>query len=63
MSPPSTEALQQYLRRLCDDAMPPEDDILLRRFVEASELSALAVADMAAHKMTAMSRPISPGGK
>jgi len=33
MSVRSIEALQRYLRRLCDEAVPPEDAVLLRRFV------------------------------
>jgi RNA polymerase sigma factor (sigma-70 family) len=33
MSVRSAEALQQYLRRLCDQAVLPEDDLLLKRFV------------------------------
>src|SRR5260370_32438966 len=40
MSIRSVEALQQYLGRLCDQAMPPEDAILLKRFVEANDRDA-----------------------
>jgi RNA polymerase sigma factor (sigma-70 family) len=36
----SVEALQQYLGRLCDRAMPPEDAVLLNRFVEANDRDA-----------------------
>jgi RNA polymerase sigma factor (sigma-70 family) len=31
------EALQRYLRRLCDEAVPPEDAVLLKRFAAANE--------------------------
>ena len=40
MSVQSIEALQRYLRRLCDEAMPPEDAVLLERFVTANDREA-----------------------
>jgi RNA polymerase sigma factor (sigma-70 family) len=40
MSVRSIEAVQQYLRRLCDEAVPPEDAVLLRRFVTANDRDA-----------------------
>src|SRR6266545_2403743 len=40
MSVRSIEALQQYLRRLCDEAVPPEDAVLLNRFALANEREA-----------------------
>jgi RNA polymerase sigma factor (sigma-70 family) len=40
MSVQSIEALQRYLRRLCDDAVPPEDAVLLDRFVTANDREA-----------------------
>src|SRR5438874_13781796 len=40
MSVRSIDALQRYLRRLCDEAVPPEDDVLLRRFVTANDREA-----------------------
>jgi RNA polymerase sigma factor (sigma-70 family) len=40
MSVQSIEALQHYLRRLCDEAVPPEDAVLLRRFVTADDRQA-----------------------
>src|SRR5687768_16551422 len=36
----SIEGLQRYLRRLCDEAVPPDDAALLKRFVEASDRDA-----------------------
>ena len=36
----SIEGLQQYLRRLCDEAVPPEDAELLNRFVTANNREA-----------------------
>src|SRR3954447_2612661 len=36
----SIEALQRYLRRLCDEAAPPEDAVLLDRFVTANDREA-----------------------
>src|SRR3954469_13999025 len=36
----SIEALQRYLRRLCDEAAPPEDAVLLDRFVAANDREA-----------------------
>src|SRR5258706_2257709 len=40
MSVPSIEVLPQYLRRLCDEAVPPEDAVLLDRFVTAHDREA-----------------------
>jgi hypothetical protein len=40
MSVRSIEALPHYLRRLCDEAVPPEDAVLLRRFVTANDRNA-----------------------
>src|SRR5713101_1542040 len=40
MSVRSMEALQRYLRRLCDKAVPPEDAVLLNRFVAANDREA-----------------------
>jgi RNA polymerase sigma factor (sigma-70 family) len=40
MSVPSIEVLQRYLRRLCDEAVPPEDAVLLNRFVTANDRDA-----------------------
>jgi RNA polymerase sigma factor (sigma-70 family) len=40
MSVRSIEVLQRYLRRLCDEAVPPEDAVLLNRFVEANDREA-----------------------
>src|SRR5262245_64235730 len=40
MSVRSVETLQQYLGRLCDQALPPEDAVLLKRFVEANDRNA-----------------------
>src|SRR5437868_12964145 len=40
MSVRSIEALQQYLRRLCAEAAPPEDAVLLHRFVTANDRDA-----------------------
>jgi RNA polymerase sigma factor (sigma-70 family) len=40
MSVRSIEALQRYLRRLCDEAVPPEDPVLLDRFVTANDREA-----------------------
>ena len=40
MSVRSIEALQRYLRRLCDEAVPPEDAVLLNRFVAANDREA-----------------------
>ncbi len=40
MSVRSAEALQQYLRRLCDQAVLPEDDLLLKRFVADNDREA-----------------------
>src|SRR3984885_14427785 len=37
MSVRSIEALQRYLRRLCDEAVPSEDAVLLNRFVTAND--------------------------
>ncbi len=41
MSVRSIEALQRYLRRLCDEAVPSEDAVLLNRFVTAHDREAL----------------------
>jgi RNA polymerase sigma factor (sigma-70 family) len=43
MSVRSIEALQRYLRRLCDEAAPPDDAVLLQRFVAAEDREALAL--------------------
>src|SRR6266436_2953011 len=40
MSVRSIEVLQRYLRRLCDEAVPPEDAVLLHRFVTAKDREA-----------------------
>src|SRR6266702_1557882 len=40
MSARSIEVLQRYLRRLCDEAMPPEDAVLLNRFVAVNDREA-----------------------
>src|SRR3984885_6864522 len=40
MSVRSIEALQRYLRRLCDEAVPSEDAVLLNRFVTANDREA-----------------------
>jgi RNA polymerase sigma factor (sigma-70 family) len=40
MSVRSVEALQGYLRRLCDEAVPVEDAVLLDRFVAANDRDA-----------------------
>src|SRR5436305_9351546 len=40
MSVRSIEVLQRYLRRLCDEAVPPEDAVLLQRFVAAKDREA-----------------------
>src|SRR6267142_867176 len=40
MSVLSIEVLQRYLRRLCDEAMPAEDAVLLNRFVTANDREA-----------------------
>jgi RNA polymerase sigma factor (sigma-70 family) len=40
MSVESIEALQRYLRRLRDDAVPPPDAVLLQRFVAANDRGA-----------------------
>src|SRR3954452_23678176 len=40
MSVRTIEALQRYLRRLCDEAVPPEDAVLLHRFVTANDRGA-----------------------
>jgi len=40
MSVRSIEMLQRYLRRLCDEAVPPEDAVLLNRFVTANDREA-----------------------
>src|SRR5262249_48558352 len=40
MSVRSIEALQRYLRRLCAEAVPTEDAVLLNRFVTANDREA-----------------------
>src|SRR5947199_10551017 len=40
MSVRSIEALERYLRRLCDEAVPPADAVLLNRFVTANDREA-----------------------
>src|SRR5437588_2815176 len=40
MSVRSIEALQRYLRRLCHEAVPAEDAVLLKRFVAAKDCEA-----------------------
>src|SRR5260370_10419709 len=40
MSDRSIEVFQRYLRRLCDEAVPPEDAVLLNRFVAANDREA-----------------------
>src|ERR1700730_11731980 len=40
MSVRSIEVLQRYLRRLCDEAVPPDDAVLLHRFVTAKDREA-----------------------
>src|SRR5437868_1424572 len=40
MAVPSIEVLPRYLRRLCDGAVPPEDAVLLDRFVTANDREA-----------------------
>ena len=40
MSVRSVDALQQYLRRLCDEAVPTDDAVLLQRFVSANDREA-----------------------
>src|SRR5687767_1723187 len=43
MSVRTIEGLQRYLRRLCDEAGPPEDAVLLDRFVADRDREALAL--------------------
>ena len=40
MAARSIEVLQRYLRRLCDEAVPSEDAVLLKRFVAANDREA-----------------------
>src|SRR5438128_12646772 len=40
MSVRSIESLQRYLRRLCDEAVPPPDAVLLHRFVTTHDRQA-----------------------
>src|SRR5882757_10523350 len=40
MSARSIEGLQRYLRRLCDEAVPSEDAVLLKRVVTANDREA-----------------------
>src|SRR5207248_10665133 len=42
MSVRSIEGLQRYLRQLRDEAAPPDDAVLLQRFVAAEDREALA---------------------
>src|SRR5947209_16006766 len=48
MSVRSIELLQRYLRRLCDEAVPPEDGVLLNRFAQANDREAFELL-MARH--------------
>src|SRR5215469_2062220 len=48
MSARSIEVLQRYLRRLCEEAEPPEDAVLLNRFVTAKDREAFELL-MARH--------------
>src|SRR6185437_2418424 len=48
MSVRTIEVLQRYLRRLCAEAVPPEDAVLLQRFVTANDREAFEVL-MARH--------------
>ena len=43
MSVRSIQGLQRYLRRLCDEAVPPDDAVLLQRFVAAEDREAFAL--------------------
>src|SRR5438105_3519581 len=43
MSVRSIQGLQRYLRRLCDEVVPPDDAVLLHRFVAAEDREALAL--------------------
>src|SRR5262245_49286663 len=43
MSVRSIQGLQRYLRRLCDEAGPPDDAVLLQRFVAAQDREAFAL--------------------
>jgi len=43
MSVRSIQGLQRYLRRLCDEAAPPDDAVLLQRFVAAGDREAFAL--------------------
>src|SRR5436309_4849145 len=40
MSVQTIQALRRYLRRLCEEAVPPEDAVLLNRFVAAKDREA-----------------------
>src|SRR6516225_1895141 len=40
MSVRTIEVLQRYLRRFCEEAVPPEDTVLLQRFVTANDRDA-----------------------
>ena len=40
MSVRTIEVLQRYLRRLCEEAVPPADAVLLQRFVTANDRDA-----------------------
>src|SRR2546427_4413200 len=48
MSVRAIEVLQRYLRRLGDEAVPPEDAVLLKRFVAANDREAFELL-MARH--------------
>jgi RNA polymerase sigma factor (sigma-70 family) len=43
MSVRSIQGLQRYLRRVCNEAAPPDDAVLLQRFVAAEDREALAL--------------------
>ena len=43
MSVRSIQGLPRYLRRLCDEAVPPDDAVLLHRFVAAEDREAFAL--------------------
>src|SRR5262245_56341824 len=49
MSARSTEGLQRYLRRLSAEAVPPDDAVLLSRFVTANDREAFELL-MARHR-------------
>jgi RNA polymerase sigma factor (sigma-70 family) len=43
MSVRSIQGVQRYLRRLCDEAVPPDDAVLLHRYVAAEDREAFAL--------------------